>query len=240
MQPNLQIFNMGDPDYRWVGNEAGLAPMPCWNTVEAVPFSIESKIDEKIARPTWLPAECDARIRYKGWCWAGPQDPLKSLEELMGLYYYSVGRGCNLLLNVGPKPSGLMNADDVSRLAEFGAEIRRRFHKPIAAWHSAQPAQGQWTQQTATRWEYAPDAPFLVDHVVLEEDLTNGEHVRRFAIGVTPAPEGRPVTLYEGSSIGHKAICRFPLVKAQKLTVELTENAGSAIMRGIALHCATC
>ncbi|MHB1356920.1 MAG: alpha-L-fucosidase, partial [Anaerolineae bacterium] len=29
MQPNILIFNMGDPDFRWVGNESGLAPQPC-------------------------------------------------------------------------------------------------------------------------------------------------------------------------------------------------------------------
>ena len=31
MQPDILIFNMGDPDYRWCGNEAGLAPYPYSN-----------------------------------------------------------------------------------------------------------------------------------------------------------------------------------------------------------------
>ena len=34
MQPNLLLFNMGDPDFRWVGNESGVAHLPNWNTVD--------------------------------------------------------------------------------------------------------------------------------------------------------------------------------------------------------------
>lgn len=31
-QPEAMVFNMGRPTIRWVGNEDGVAPYPCWNT----------------------------------------------------------------------------------------------------------------------------------------------------------------------------------------------------------------
>src|SRR5690606_21794589 len=41
-QPNAMIFNMGQPTIRWVGNEEGLAPYPCWNTESAAKISMFS------------------------------------------------------------------------------------------------------------------------------------------------------------------------------------------------------
>ncbi|WP_458788465.1 alpha-L-fucosidase, partial [Vallitalea sediminicola] len=61
------------------------------------------------------------------------EDTIKSLDELMGIYYYSVGRGTNLLMNIGPDRRGLVPEKDSKRLLEFGAEIKRRFSSPMAS-----------------------------------------------------------------------------------------------------------
>jgi alpha-L-fucosidase len=230
MQPEILMFNMGDPDYRWVGNESGIAPIPLWNTVEEVPFSMKyADLTEKVKEPKWLPPECDVRMRYEGWSWRGPHDPLKTLAELMGLYEYSIGRGCNLLLNIGPEPTGKANVDDARRLVELGAEIRRRFGSPMC--HLAD------CKQVENRYEFTPTKPALVDHAIVQEDLTNGEHVRRFVIRMLPAPEPtRPYTLFEGQNIGHKQICRFPVVKATKIWLEIQESDGPAAIRELQFH----
>ncbi|NBB96502.1 MAG: hypothetical protein GVY16_12300 [Planctomycetes bacterium] len=228
MQPEIRIFNMGDPDFRWVGNEAGIASIPNWNTVEQVPFSIESDEVDTMPAPTWLPAECDCRLRYEGWTWRGTDDPLKSIEELMGLYDYSVGRGCNLLLNVGPDLRGRVHEEDADRLIEFGEALRRRFGSPLCTKADC--------TQTHNRLVYEPGDPFLLDHAVIQEDITRGEHVREFAIRITPAPEGRDTTLYEGKSIGHKAICRFPLVKACKAWLEIVDSSDQAEIAELQFH----
>ena len=229
MQPNIMIFNMGDPDYRWIGNEAGIAPVPSWNTVEAPPWGapIIQPIDKD--HPRWLPAECDCMMRLANWFYSNQDEhTVKALDELMGIYYYSVGRGCNLLLNIGPDRRGLLPDNDAARLAEFGAEIRRRLGHPIATLENV-VADGYM--------EYTSQSPMLIDHIVIQEDLANGEHARRFAIRVVPAPGGQePITIHEGCNIGHKAICCFPLIKVLKVRLEFIESDGPVKIRSLQFH----
>ncbi|MDQ3812506.1 MAG: alpha-L-fucosidase [Armatimonadota bacterium] len=231
MQPNILIFNMGDPDYRWVGNEAGIAPLPCWNTVEAVPVSINTDQLEATAdaQPQWLPAECDCRMREVNWFYSDADEhTVKSLDELMGLYYYSIGRGCNLLINIGPDRRGLLPDKDAARLLEFGAEIRRRFGHPLATLSDCRPAE--------QGWECSLQQPRFIDHAMIQEDLTTGEHVRRFALEVTSAYGGAPIVVYEGRNIGHKAICRFPPIKARNVRLTIREADGLVRIRALELH----
>jgi alpha-L-fucosidase len=231
MQPDILIFNMGDPDYRWVGNEAGVAPSPCWNTVGEVAFSVQTVEKEAVAKPVWLPAECDCRMRLANWFYSDDDlDTVKSAAELMGLYYYSVGRGCNLLINIGPDRRGLLPDLDTARLLEFGQEIRRRLAAPLASI-------GDF-KQAGNAWEYEPATAILLDHVVIQENLQAGEHVRGFVVQVFPIHYGDPITVFEGHSIGHKAICSFPPITARKVRVELTQVEGNAKIKAIDLHCA--
>ena len=66
LQPNILIFNMGDPDFRWVGNEDGIAPIPCWNVVDSLEFSIMTEEKEALTDKLWLPAECDVQCEPIG------------------------------------------------------------------------------------------------------------------------------------------------------------------------------
>ncbi len=233
LQPNVLIFNMGDPDFRWVGNEAGVAGLPNWNTVTGARFSVNTEGEDKLAdTPVWLPAECDCMMRWHNWFFEEADvETVKPVEELMGLYYLSVGRGANLLINIGPDRRGMLPDADRTALLAFGAEIRRRFGAPIATL-----ADGA---VTATGWEYTASEPFYLDHVVLQEDLAKGESVRRFAIHMQTGISGRLITLYEGRSIGHKLICRVPLVACRKIVVEITEADGAAALRDVSLHNST-
>lgn len=228
LQPNILIGVYGDPDYRWVGNEAGLAPLPCWNVVEAESTnSVQTTAAERQGR-RWLPAECDCRMRYRNWFYSDSDEgTIKSVEELMGLYYYSVGRGANMLLNFGPDRRGLLPDLDTQRLLEFGTEIRRRWGSPLATLDDWKATEGGW--------ELTREAQFLVDHVVLQEDLTQGERLRRFAVKINK-PGREEVVLYEGQNVGHKAICRFPQVCVWGLTVEILESDGPVQWRTLEAH----
>ena len=222
MQPRILIFGGADPDYGWVGNESGLAPTPNWNTVSTVPISIQTPAADPVrdGRPTWVPAECDCRMRLNNWFYSDRDEAtVKGLHELMGLYYYSVGRGRNLLINIGPDRRGLRPDRDAASLLAFGAEVRRRFGRPVLS-------EDAFTR-SGNLWEGKPARPGVwADHVVLQEDLTRGEHVRRYRIQVFPTHYGAPITVFEGYNIGWKAICPFPLVCAREVRVEVLEADG--------------
>lgn len=228
LQPHLLIFNMGDPDFRWVGNESGMADCPHWNTVDAA--SVSPLIPgPQTGRALWLPAECDCMMRWSNWFFEeADAHTVKPLAELIGLYELSVGRGANLLINIGPDRRGRLPEPDRFRLLEFGAEIRRRYGQPFA-----RRADGTLT---VSGWHYSSATPFFLDAVVLQEDLKAGEAVRRFAIRIQPGHGNQPITLHEGRNIGHKAICRLPLVTARSVLVEITEAAGPFRLRAVELH----
>lgn len=229
MQPNVLIFSMGDPNFRWVGNELGLAPVPCWNTVDRVPVAVDTTDHDAMPQPTWLPAECDCRMRLRNWFYEDADvDTVKSVEELMGLYYYSVGRGCNLLLNIGPDRRGLLPDPDAARLLEFGAEIRRRFDRqPLATLADFKSVEGGW--------EITFAQPVLADHIVIQENLADGEHVRRWSLDANVNHQGVWITLVQGENIGHKAIRRFPALAVSKLKLNLLETEGEAQLRALDL-----
>jgi alpha-L-fucosidase len=230
LQPNILIFSMGDPNFRWVGNEQGLGTFPCWNTVPDIAWQTWDDTVEapETPRGVWLPAECDCRMRLQNWFYSDQdEDTVKSLAELMGLYYYSVGRGCNLLINIGPDRRGLLPDQDTARLKEFGEEVRRRFASPLAI-------VADW-QATEDGWQLSFPKATLVDHVVLAEDLSQGERCRKFLIEM---PNGNcpPITLWEGYNIGHKAICHFPPVAVHSLRVRILESDGPVCLRELSVH----
>ena len=230
IQPRVMIFNMGDPNFRWVGNEAGIAPVPLWNTVDSVDFSINTDDKELLASgPIWLSAECDGRMRDVNWFFSDQDEhTVKPLSELLGLYYRSVGRGANMLLNIGPDRRGRLPDLDTQRLLEFGAEVRRRFSSPIATLSDAR------IEGDTVTWTFSDPPRF--DHVVLEEDLTAGEHIRRFALEFVGFPHSQPILAWEGHNIGHKAICSFPQIRARSLTLRVVESDGPWALRAASLH----
>ncbi|MBR2569629.1 MAG: alpha-L-fucosidase [Paenibacillus sp.] len=227
LQPNILIFNMGDPNFRWVGNEDGIAPIPCWNVVDSTDFSILTDEKDELGENMWLPAECDVQLRAN-WFFSEQDDAIKSVDQLMGLYYLSVGRGANLLLNIGPDREGLLPAEDADRLLAFGEEIARRFESPLETISSCKIEEGRFVHSMSTAK--------LIDHIILEEDLADGEAVRRFSITVVTEKSHQRVRLYEGLNIGHKAIIRLPAVKVRGIEIEFLETEGEPNLSRMSLH----
>ncbi len=212
LQPDMLIFNMWDPDVRWIGNEEGIAPLRHTNVVSEVDFSVMTTEKEKLDSTKFMPAECDTKMRSAWFDCEDNEDTILTLDELVGIYYMSVGRGANLLLNIGPDKRGLLPEKDAARLREFGAELKRRFSTPIAEFGAMQMTDDGCAITSAKR--------VLVNHVILKEDLTHGEGVKKYEIYA----DGKMV--YAGFAIGHKAICPFPTIRASRLYVKVVESDG--------------
>lgn len=229
LQPEILLFNLWDPDTRWVGNEAGLAEMPNENVVRLLDFSVLTESRPYLREDTFLPVECDCRIREANWFYSDADEhTLKSVEELMGLYYYSVGRGANLLLNIGPDRRGLLPEADTRRLQEFGTRLRRTFSKNLA---------GKIIREGNT-YQVDLEGTQIVDHVVLQEDLSQGGTIESFRVYVHAHPYGsRPILVYTGMTVGHKHICRFPAVRTGRIEVVVERESAPHKMEKIEVYC---
>jgi alpha-L-fucosidase len=132
LQPEILVFNMWDPDTRWIGNESGVAGADNRSFVQAVDISIDAVAPEKVAGGCYLPAECDFCMRGHTWFYSDCNEHmLKTPEELFGLYCTSVGNNANFLINIGPDRRGLLPEKDAELLLGLGKEIRRRFEDGV-------------------------------------------------------------------------------------------------------------
>ncbi len=228
LQPEILIFNMWDPDVRWVGNEAGVAPMPNHNVVNALDFSVLTEGKVNLDKKMFLPAECDCRIRLENWFYSDlDADTLKSVDELMGLYYYSVGRGANLLINIAPDRRGLLPEADSQRFIEFGNEIKRTFANKKADF---------------THFKRVNDTYYVIfdeyshiNHVVLEESMEDAEQIEEFSVYAYPYPKGERILVYHGFTVGHKHICKFPTIGTYKIDIVIEKENKTHQMKNISV-----
>ena len=224
-QPRAMVFQGPAATIRWVGNEMGFAPYPCWNGIDAAEArtGVATALDGDPNGSVWLPSEADVSIRRPDWFWSTTNAKLvMTLDALTSVYYRSVGRGAQLLLNIPANREGLLPAPDVSRAREFGAELRRRFGKPLAE-----------TRGTGAQVTVELARPARVDTVILQEDTTLGERVRGYRLEGRVAGAWAP--LGEGSAIGHKRIqpVQAQTVSAVRLTV--TRAAAEPAIRRLAV-----
>ncbi len=225
--PGAMILQSPQTTLRWVGNEGGHCPYPAWNTFnfkrQPKKHGLYTAIDGDPTGDRWMPLECDARIR-KYWMYReNSEHTLKELDELMDMYYRTVGRGAVLLLNHTPDTTGRIPEADARRAAEFGDEIRRCFGKSLAEVSS----EGQIV-------EIDLGEPTFVDHVITMEDIIHGERVRRYMIEGLVDEQWK--TLCSGTAVGHKRIDRFPLVKAVKLRFRAEESVDVPKIRKFAAY----
>ncbi len=202
-QPEAMIFNLGEPTIRWAGNEDGVAPpYPTWNTTDERQVSMFTD-DTEVAERRWLPAECDVPIRRYNWFWhENDEINLLTKNDLLDIYYRSVGHGANLLINIGPDRRGLLPKVDCKRLIDFGDEVGRRFDKALAS------TTGEGYEFTLHFDE--PTPPF--NHLVIQENLSHGELVHEYEIdietyeshGFNHKYDNVWYTIGKGSAIGHK------------------------------------
>jgi alpha-L-fucosidase len=138
LQPNAVIFSDVGPGCRWVGNEEGTCGRTCWSRLDVEgrePGNNAPSQDTLNAGnyngACWIPAETDVSIR-PGWFWRESEHP-KSVQELLKIYYNSVGRNSLLLLNVPPDNRGLIPVEDSLRLMEFRAALDSVFAHDLIA-----------------------------------------------------------------------------------------------------------
>lgn len=88
-------------------------------------------------------------------------------------------------------------------------------------------------------WTIEAEAGQLMNRVMFYEDLSEGEAVQAFALFAEPLTNpARRVLLYQGTTIGHKAICTFPTVRTARITLEIMSSDGPAHVSAMSAYLA--
>ena len=218
---------------RWVGNEEGVAPYPCWSRADSTTSSsgvIEIKgLNGNPNGLFWCPGESDFPLRLNssfqgGWFWHKDQDDkMRSLEELIDKYCKSVGRNTNMLLGLVIDDRGLVPEADVRRLNEFGEQIRKSFKEPLGK-----------TSGQGNEFILKFNSPKPVGYVVIMEDIEKGERILEYKLsGMT---DGNWQLLGKGSCIGHKRIEAVKNGTFSAIKLEITKSDGTPLIRKLACY----
>ena len=238
LQPDILTFCNAEwyPTVRWIGNEDGYASMNNPLVVRSIYFSELATKADTFPEDTCIPAECDAKMR-NSWFFDNNEDTLKSLDELFGMYEASVGNGSNFLLNISPDDRGRLPEADKNRLLELGEKIRK-YETPTGGFGNAyKDGEKEYSIKAAEYdmpWGTRGKNPQVINRIVIEEDLTDGQNVKAFDVYFYPSVyKDRKLLVYRGATIGRKTICHIPAIYASKITVEITESNGEAKIKSI-------
>jgi alpha-L-fucosidase len=238
LQPGAVMFSDAGPDVRWCGNERGTAGDPNWSPVDPGVVRYPGQDDPGVTAAlqhgqpngsVWRPAEVDVSIR-RGWFHHPAEEAtVRSVENLVQLYFTSVGRNSKLLLNVPPTRDGVLHDTDVARLLGMRARLDAMFAAPLTiartSWRSmgARSAVGEWTLSRAS-------TPAIAR---LAEDITRGQRIARYALyGETG---GAWNVLAHGSTIGHAKLDRLVTLSVRRVRLVLEDTVHEPVPVSIAL-----
>lgn len=263
MQPDAIIFSNVGPGCRWVGNEYGSAGRTCWGTMNVGELTPSSPADCDILNEgeadgeKWVAAETDVSIR-PGWFWRESEnEKVKTVQELLKIYYESVGRNSLLLLNVPADKRGLLHEVDSVRLMELRAAIDEIFAVNLAEGGvaEAEDVRGNSGKYAAanildadydTYWATDDDvvtASFTVtlpeprqfNRVQIQEYIPLGQRVAAFSIE-TLGEDGQWKTIANETTIGYKRIVHTPVTVATAVRVNIEESLACPVINGFALY----
>ena len=248
LQPKAVTAIMGD-DVRWVGNEGGLGRATEWSATALMPNSypgsdeIYKRLDinamskdlgsrelmSKASHLFWYPSEVDVSIR-PGWFYHAEQDKqVRSLANLVNIYYHSVGCNSVLLLNIPPDKRGLIHENDVKRIKELAEYIKKTF-----ADNKVEKGKTAWTAQVGDTKEYKVRKNALVNTFLIQEDITKGQRVEGFTVEVFS--NGAWHHAGKGTTVGYKRLLTFSDSHAEKVRVTVTGARGDANISNIGLY----
>ncbi|TFE27208.1 alpha-L-fucosidase [Cohnella luojiensis] len=279
LQPEAVISVCG-PDVRWCGNEAGHTRTSEWSVVpasmrdnEKIQENSQKKDDGEFAKRinsqdddlgsrkiireadelVWYPAEVNTSIR-PGWFYHPEEDDqVKSLDELLEVYYRSVGGNAAFLLNLPPDKRGLIHENDARRMRELGQKIRETFRNDmcleaaVVASHedAMHPAVNLLDGKRDSFWcppEGAEQAEIIIDlqreksfdRIVLMEHIRAGQRIESFELAWKDGDDWKP--LDRGTVVGYKRICRFGEVSARYIRLSVTASRWQPTLESIQIY----
>jgi alpha-L-fucosidase len=270
LTPEAVIFGKG-PDVRWCGNEQGQSRDAEWSVISLNTspdkFDWPDMTDKDLASYDklkqmagkggylhWYPAETNTSIRH-GWFWRDEQQYVKSTEEILDIWYRSVGGNTVFLLNVPPNRDGLFAERDCKVLQEVGQIVRETFKVNLAKGATASAsvtrcpdfeADKALDGDTSSCWA-APEGTASAELVInLDGDKTFnrimfqeqvydfGQRIVKFAVDAFV--DGQWKQIADDQTVGYKRICRTQTVTTNKVRIRILESRICPTISNIGLY----
>ncbi len=265
LQPTALIAVMG-PDIRWVGTESGYGRETEW---DVIPIDLSRLSADEIAKEAypiddlffprnysgddlgsrdslynsrglfWYPAETDVSIR-PNWFYVASQDTaVKTVAQLVDIYFNSIGKNSVLLLNVPADKRGMITDYDIRALNGLHRTITNTFKINIAK-NAIVSFGGQSNEVEASRmfgngkyWTTSDGADTAsmelmfrkeetFDVAMLQEMITVGQRIEEFHIDYWDGKEWKK--LAGGTTVGYKRLLRFNPVTTRCVRLVISKS----------------
>ncbi len=246
LQPHILIFSDAGPDIHWIGNENGFAGETFWSTISDENLVIGASDQNYLNKgdpegSKWMIGQCDVSIR-PGWFYHQNQDSLvKSPDELMDIYFKSVGRNAVLLLNLPPDRRGLIHENDAQNLEAFHERLENNFEIDLAE-HSKVIRKGGNSfigkNLVSNIKDDNPETFFIIrsprdasielilkekstiNSIMLQEPIKYGQRISKFHVEAQNQT-GEWKEIVKGTTIGYKRILLFEAVLTDKIRIHI-------------------
>lgn len=262
IQPQAIIFSDGGPGCRWVGNEKGFAGATNWSFLRKgeVHPGYDKSYELQYGHPDgnqWVPAECDVSIR-PGWFYHPEEDDrVKSPDQLVDLYYRSVGHNATLLLNFPVDRRGLIHPVDSANAVHFHEMIQQQLKTNLVAGMTPKVSNERggdfvasaltddnfdtyWATEdgvTTADIEFSFDTPTRMNRMMLQEYIPLGQRVKAFVVEYLDKDTWLPVKLNEETTtIGYKRLLRFETVETKGIRIRITDARGPLCLSSVGVY----
>lgn len=261
IQPNAMLFSDAGPDCRWCGNEEGWVGETNWSTLRRDEVWPGSPNYEQLRYghedgTHWLPAEVNVSTR-PGWFYHKSEDhKVKTLSQMLDIYYKSFGRNGTLLVNFPVDRRGLIHENDADVVIKLAQTIQADFAHDIALGKKAIATN---VRQNSTHFDankvldgkndtyWATDdnttsasltidlkEPTMLNRLLVQEYIKLGQRVKQFEVEVFA--DNKWQTVSKGTTIGYKRILTFSTVKASKVRLNIIQSKASPLISTIGLY----
>jgi alpha-L-fucosidase len=207
----------------------------------------------------YIPAEAVYQDR-PNWFWHAAEDSqVKTVDQLMGLYFDTVGRNSLFRLNVPPDTRGLLADPDVAVLNQLGPAIAAIYRTNVAAgqaatadsvledlpaYSAASAVDGKtetfWAAaagQSSARLEIDLGGRRSFDVISLQEPIALGERTSQHHLEARA--NGVWTTIAVGTTIGERKLYKLAAVSADRVALVITGARGAPAISELGLYDST-
>ncbi|HEX3023973.1 MAG TPA: alpha-L-fucosidase, partial [Chitinophagaceae bacterium] len=259
LQPKCVIWNDGGDrgDLRWVGTEAGYVGETNWSKLDSTGEVTWDMLHHGLENGNaWVQAEVNTSIRPEWFYHPAEDSRVKTLPQLMDLYYNSVARNGTLLLNFPIMGNGLIHETDEKNALQFYETVKKTFavnlvkNAKVAATnfrgndkkYAAENVIGEnknsyWATDdsvTKSSLTFNFTKAITFNCFLVQEYIKLGQRVKSFSVEANVNGSWKEIT--KGSTIGYKRILRFASVTTKQIRFNIIDAKACPLISNIGIY----